>query len=260
VGPVGTQGGATLGIYTPEARHPASAPEPARRPREEYSLATLCRDWRLLFIHGRRTGSTAVRDALHEHLAGEEIPAERELSTDGQRIIVARHSTLPVLMQLGLITPEERAGLTVFTAVRNPFDDLISMWQKNRDIVAGTLERPEQIMTPARVRQLEFSATHTFPEWIAHRWGRKGLAGRFKPHPVDAFAHTEGVDRVLRFETLQEDLNALLKDIGHDGTIELPHVNVTEGRRHYREYYTDAARRTVEQAWRGELERYGYSF
>lgn len=223
-------------------------------------MATLCREWRLLFIHGRRTGSTAVRDVLHEHLGGEEIPAERKLSPDGQRILVARHSELPALMQHGLITAEERARLTAFTAVRNPFDDLVSMWQKNRAIVAGTLERPDQIMTPARVRQLEFSATHTFPEWVAHRWGRQGVAGRFKPHPVGSFGHTEGVDRVLRFEVLQKDFDALLRDIGYEGTIELPRVNVTEGRRHYRDYYTDAARRTVERAWRAELDRFGYSF
>lgn len=223
-------------------------------------MATLCRDSRLLFIHGRRTGSTAVRDALHEHLGGEEIPAERKLSPDGQRILVGRHSELPVLMQHGLVTPAERARLTVFTAVRNPFDDLVSMWQKNRAIVAGTLERPDQIMTPARVRQLGFSATHTFPEWVGHRWGRQGVAGRFKPHPVASFSHTEGVDRVLRFESLEDDFGALLKDIGYEDTIELPRVNVTEGRRHYREYYTKAARRTVEQAWRAELDRYGYSF
>jgi len=173
---------------------------------------------------------------------------------------VARHSELPVLIQHGLVSPEERARLTVFTAVRNPFDDLVSMWQKNRAVVAGTLERPDQIMSPARVRQLEFSATHTFPDWIAHRWGRHGLASRFRSHPVASFAHTEGVDRVLRFENLQDDFRTLLKDIGYPGSIELPRVNVTEGRRHYREYYTESARRTVERAWRTELDRYGYSF
>lgn len=242
------------GVTQPRQRFPG--PDDGR----EFSLATLCRDWRLLFIHGRQTGSTAVRDALHEHLGGEEIPAERKLSPDGQRILVARHSALPVLIHHGLVTAEERAQLTVFTAVRNPFDDLVSMWLKNRAVVAGTLERPDQIMTPARLKQLEFSATHTFPEWIAHRWGRPGLAGRFKPHPVGSFAHTEGVDRVLRFEDLQDAFDALLKDIGYVGAIELARVNVTEGRRHFRDYYSPAARRTVERAWRAELDRHGYTF
>lgn len=222
-------------------------------------MATLCRERGLLFIHGRRTGSTAVRDVLHERFGGEELPPERILDERGHTA-AARHSNLPTLIREGLITPEQRRQLLVFTAVRNPFDDLVSTYIKNAQVYEGSLARPGQIMGDTRVAQLRYCATHRFDEWIAWRYTRSGLLGRFKEQPVGTYAHTEGADVVMRFERLQEDFDALLRRIGYEGTIELPRVNVTADRRDFREYYTPQARRIVERAWARELERYGYAF
>lgn len=200
-----------------------------------------------------------MRDVLHERFGGEEVPPERILDERGHAA-AARHSNLPTLMRGGLITPDQRRQLLVFTAVRNPFDDLVSTYIKNRQVYQGSLSRPSQIMGEMRVEQLRYCATHTFDEWIAWRYTRPGLLGRFKEPPVARFAHTEGADVVMRFECLQGDFDALLRRIGYEGTIQLPRVNITAERRHYREYYTPRARRIVERAWAGELERYGYAF
>ncbi len=196
---------------------------------------------------------------LHEHFGGEEVPAERLLD-DRAHTAAARHSSLPTLMREGLITPEQRRDLLVFTAVRNPFDDLVSTYIKNRQVYEGSLARPNQIMTDLRVDHLRYCGTHRFDEWIEWRYTRPGILGRFKEQPIGRYEHTDGVDVILKFERLQQDFDALLARIGHDATIELPRVNVTADRRDYREMYTPKTRRIVERAWAGELERFGYSF
>lgn len=222
-------------------------------------MATLCRDWRLLFIHGRRTGSTAVRDALDEHLGGVEIPPERSIDEEG-RVAVARHSNLPALLEHGVISADERRDLLTFTTVRNPFDDQVSLYLKNRQIAEGSLDRPEQIVTEHRVEHLEYAASHPFHEYAIWRYTRPGLLGRFRAARTAGFDHTGGVDLVLRFERLQEDFDALLERIGYRGSIKLPRTNVTVGRRSYRDYYTPRARKVIERAWASEIERYDYAF
>jgi hypothetical protein len=196
---------------------------------------------------------------MQTHLDGEEVPPA-QVRDEGRRIVVGTHATLPALIEHGYITPEQRRELVVFTAVRNPFDDLVSLYEKNRAVHAGKLRRPEQVIQDGWARHLEFAATHSFEEWVLKVHVRKGALGRLRGPRTATYEHTEGVDRVLRFERLQEDFDVLLAGIGFEGRIELPRVNVTERGRDYRTYYSPAAREVVERAWSAELARYGYGF
>jgi hypothetical protein len=230
-----------------------------RTPAEGKLVATISRQFGLLFIHGWGTGSTAVRDAMHEHLGAEEIPPEQITDADG-KVLVGRHSHLPILLRHGLITRSERERLLVFTTVRNPFDAHVTSYGKRRLLLEGRLDRPNARITDQRRAGLQ-KALQPFDEWIRSRYERKGRLGRFRAPRKGQYKHTTGVDHVLRFESLEEDFQALVTRVGYQGRIDLRRVNVTEGRqREYRTYYTPRARRLVERAWRDVLEKYDYTF
>lgn len=72
--------------------------------------------------------------------------------------------------------------------------------------------------------------------------------------------HSNDADIILRYETLQEDLN-FLGDFGVD-IPQLDQVNVTTKRpmREYRPLYTEETRRWVAEKFRDEIERFNYRF
>lgn len=223
-------------------------------------MATLSRDYKLLFIHGRRTGSTAVREAMDRELGGENVPSQPVVRAG--RTVYQRHATLPELLHQGYITDEQRRDLLVFTTVRNPFDDLVSLWRKLRAFYNGEEElRPEDLSNARRMALIEACGTKEFDVWVVERYQRPGSLGRLRSPTTERYPHTAGVDEVMRFERLQDDFDKLLARAGYPGRVALEHTNKTAGReRDYRRYYTPQARNTVQRAWAEDLERYGYNF
>lgn len=71
------------------------------------------------------------------------------------------------------------------------------------------------------------------------------------------------VDQVLRYENLTDDLGQLCKRLGIPFSGELD-VEINSGfrtdRRCYRDVYTDAQRRIVEQVYAREIHQFGYQF
>ena len=67
---------------------------------------------------------------------------------------------------------------------------------------------------------------------------------------------------IIRFERMQADLDDALRRVGVTEPLPVPHRNPTSSRRdqRYAELYTPAARAIVEQAYRREIERFGYTF
>jgi hypothetical protein len=221
-------------------------------------MATICRDYRLLFIHGRGTASTAIRQVLHENLGGTEVPPRTQFDAQG-RIVLGRHANLPQLLRHGAI--DDASGLEVATAVRNPFDYLVSTWLKFRLSNEGVIERPDVSHLPREQEKLDKASTLPFDQWVEWRYRRPGLLGRFRRPPNDRFIQLAGATFVMRFESIQPDFDRLLERVGYQGRIELDRTNQTPGREHdYRQYYTKRARRLVEQVWATELDRFGYAF
>jgi hypothetical protein len=128
--------------------------------------------------------------------------------------------------------PPEFRGLPAVTFKRNPWDWYVSAWHH---------------------RQIWETVEETFPEFI-HK--------SFRGPPPDSYtwmfgqiAGIDGCRRGLvewgRFETLREDFVAFLDRhaVGDDALREmvLTHtpLNVSENRRHYRDYYTEELRDIV---------------
>lgn len=227
-------------------------------------MAIICRDHRLLFIQAPRTGCTAIEALLKERFGGEALPAEHILDADGFIRVQRKHCTVRQLAREGLVPPDYAARFTTFTAVRNPFDSLVSLYVKKRTKYQPLLQDPDAWVYKVRgyVEDMEFCRTHSFEEWIARRYsvgrirrllgqGRMSLYGRY----------THGVPNVMRFERLQRDFEAVMRRAGISGDVHIPSINATVQRgQAYQGYYTPEARRIVEYTFAPDLRQYGYSF
>ena len=68
------------------------------------------------------------------------------------------------------------------------------------------------------------------------------------------------VDRVCRYESLGEDLAHVLEQVGIDAEIDLPRVKMSNGRSHWRDYYTPETRDIVAGWYAREISAFGYDF
>jgi hypothetical protein len=130
----------------------------------------------------------------------------------------------------------ERPEWLVLTTVRNPFDLVVSdSFSSFKKLAAqGKLE----FQVPLFREVVETNS------WLRRR-----------------FWHVDEADVVMRFETIQNDLEAALAMRG-EPMPELPRKAVSASRagRHYRDFYNDETRAYVEGAFAPELEAHGYRF
>jgi hypothetical protein len=70
------------------------------------------------------------------------------------------------------------------------------------------------------------------------------------------------VDRVYRYETLEDDLNAVLQELGLGRKLEVPRSNITRDRDpgDYRRLYSDQTREIVAEWYAPEIKLLGYRF
>ncbi len=150
---------------------------------------------------------------------------EAALEGVGFRMVGSRHSG-----------PREHAtaGLTCFAVVRDPWDALASWWY-----YMTADQRADRITVP----------------WLeAHVRGHATYFGARTMWPMADFLP---LDRVLRFERLQEELRRVLPEV--DG---LPHLNASAARRAqpYASLFTLDAASWVAARFPSDLTRYGYIF
>ena len=86
--------------------------------------------------------------------------------------------------------------------------------------------------------------------------------GPWGARPVVPVDWTEGADHIIRFEAMQEGLDAALREVGVTEPHRLPHRNPTHSRRDrdYRALYTPRAREIVSSVYARELRVHGYDF
>jgi len=157
-----------------------------------------------------------------------------------QEWVSKRHSTVRDIVEHGLLDVPMDSLLKV-TTVRNPFDSIVSKWLK-------LLHRPNRFSNKmVQRKQLDFAG------YVARFWGDR-------PEESMHAEFVDGIDEVMRFETLHDDLARVLALVGAP-VFELPRVNpTTQKTRHYSEYYDEKARAVIERVFRSDLERFGYEF
>ncbi len=222
-------------------------------------MAILCRDIGLLLLQAPHTGSTSLGTLLRTELGGEMLVEERVRDARGRIVLRQKHQTLAQLMAAGLVSPEQRAGLLVVVGIRNPYDLVLTEYARNRE--AGSISAPQRLLRRLPGASRDFSP-RDFERFVQRRYepGRLfRLAGRRPFVPTD---WTAGADHLIRFERMQEDLDAALRRLGVPEPHRLPHRNPTASRadRDYRQVYTQRARAIVGRAYARELRQHGYTF
>lgn len=222
-------------------------------------MAILCRDIGLLLLQAPHTGSTSLGTLLREELGGIKLLEDRVRDDRGRIVLRQKHQTLAQLIEAGLITPEERRGLLVVVGVRNPYDLVLTEYARNRE--AGAVSAAQRLIRHLPGISDDFSAPD-FERFVVRRYTPNTmyrLVGRKAFVPVD---WTAGADHIIRFEAMQEGLDAALYKVGVTEPHPLPHRNPTTSRRDrdYRSIYTERSQGIVAHVYARELEGNGYSF
>lgn len=228
-------------------------------------MAIICRSYGLLFIMTPRTASSAVGKALREELEGEFLPSEEILDTKGKILVDKKHNTLQELIKGRFLTQKYASSLLKFTCVRNPFDSLVSLYEKKRSKYQKHLTNPNSWvhkLPSAYIEDMEFCKSHSFDEWIKKN---------YKSAPIDYVLgrdrksmykkYVKGMDLVINFENISHDFELVLQKKGISKEASLTHFNSTPKKLGtYREYYSEASRKIIEHVFRDDLERYNYRF
>jgi hypothetical protein len=228
-------------------------------------VAIICRKYNLLFIMTPRTACTAIGQLLCEHYGGEFVPSEDILDPKNGRIAIQKkHSTLAELIEHNILTDAYAKSLFKVAAVRNPFDTLVSLYFKQRFKYQPLLSDPTSWVNrnPTYAKNMRYAQTHSFNQWVLKKCSRQ-LVKRLFGFPPSMFAdYTRGVDVVMQYESIEQDLEEIFKRAGMSAKAKVPVVNRTAERsgRDYRSCYSQAAAVAVSLAFCDDLKTYGYKF
>jgi Sulfotransferase family len=211
-----------------------------------------------------RTACTAVGDLLCTYYNGEFIPSEDILDSRGFISVQKKHSTLPELLSHKLLKPEEAQSLLKIAAVRNPFDSLASLYVKQRLKYSALLsDRSSWVnRSVGYAKQMRYARTHSFNQWIFTVCYRKAIK-RLLARQVSMFAgYTQGMDVVLRYESIEKDLKQTFSKAGIPWKAGLPTINRTDERTaaDYRALYSPSAAFIARFVYAYDSETYGYEF
>jgi hypothetical protein len=212
-----------------------------------------------------RTACTAIGQLLCEHYGGEFVPSEDILDSNNGRIAIQKkHSTLTELIGHNILTEADAKSLLKVAAVRNPFDTLVSLYFKQRFKYQPLLSDPASWVnrSPRYVRRMKYAQKHSFNEWFFRISCRK-LIRRLLLGRASMFEdYTQGMDVVLRYENLEQDLKAVFRRAGIPWKAGLRVVNRTDERpnRDYRSFYSGLAAIVARFIYSRDLKTYGYRF
>ncbi len=137
---------------------------------------------------------------------------------------------------------EERfASYFKFSIERNPWDRQVSLYahrQKKR----------------GRTDLSHFDRDIRSPVWRALHHSR------LDNWAVYAIDDAPVVDFMIKYESLREDFQEVLRRIGAEGKVQLEHRNSSGRSASYREHYTDASKSLVADWHAREIKAFGYSF
>lgn len=227
-------------------------------------MAIICRQYNLLFIMTPRTACTAIGELLCEHYGGKFIPAADILDSRGFISVQKKHSTLAELLDHKLLAAEEAKMLLKVSTVRSPFDSLVSLYMKQRSKYQPLLADPTSWVnrSPRYAEYMRYAQSHSFNEWVFRGSYRKLIKRLLGFQPSMFAEYTQGMDVVLRYESIESDLRDAFSRAGIPWKADIPKVNRTEerGDRNYRSCYSWCTATTVRLAYSNDLKTYGYRF
>lgn len=206
---------------------------------------------RFIFLKTRKTAGTSVEIALSKVCGPDDIITEISPEDEALRAQAGgrgpQNFASPPLPRkaynhMGARATRELVGAETFDAYftfaieRNPWDAVVSLYfWKYKD-------RPE----------LPDFETYVQEIWIEQLSNNRRLY---------RIRGTMALDRVLRYERLDTELQEVWDHLGLPGAPDLPRAKGNaRPAGHYRELYTDASRRRVAEVFADQIEAFGYEF
>ncbi|MBZ2188703.1 sulfotransferase family protein [Alcanivorax sp. JB21] len=231
----------------------------------------VCHKYKFIFLKTNKTAGTSVEVALSRfcseddivtHLSEEE---ERERVASGgvpsslylapwtayhpgdwwRRLVKGRYkhtyyNHIPAQKLKARLDPEIWDSYLKFCVVRNPWDRVISQYfWRYRDIAEERRPSLDKFLDSTHARSLV----------------RKG-------YELYTIGGKVVVDRICRYEHLEEDLEALRQELGLPEPILLPRTKSVyrSDRRHYRDVLTSAQREKIGEMFKAEIMLNGYEY
>lgn len=207
----------------------------------EYALADLCGDEDIITPASRdeepvRRGRKAQNFWLPAHQRSP-INVVRAVFSEHPERYIGFYNHMPAQRVKALLGDEMWSSYFKFAFERNPWDRQVSLyfWRfPDPDTRPGF----EAFLTERRyIRKARNWSIYTINDQLA-------------------------VDRIGRYESLEDDLKAICDDLGAGTPGPLPKLKTgtREGGRGYRQYYTDQTRAIVADWYQKEIEAFGYEF
>jgi hypothetical protein len=221
--------------------------------------------YKFIFIKTMKTASSSIEQNFARHLLAEgDVLSKMEEGAELEQNNKGWFNPLPELLD-GSYTPYKTAfqfyhrfkfgphqsarviqhrvpkkiwnSYLKFTVERNPYDKMASMYFMNWG--KDGVERPNR----------------SFEDWV-----KRGTNVPYN-YPLYTWKDEVIVDRILRYETLEEELGLLYQDLGATfaGLNERAKGSYRQGQ-HYRDVHTDFTRQHTEELFKKEIDLLGYNF
>ena len=239
-------------------------------------MAIICEKLKLIYVQVPATGCSVVSKVLSEEFNGKSLGR--------------KHNDIPELLSSGTITKEELSDYTIAANIRNPYDRLVTYYQRmiggwteeyiawsrrdlKRRLEKNELSKEEYDRAIAyrdrkdviQRRRIRIIKTVGYNQWLPltlSRWRIRDLNNtpdnnslRFTNHLFPMLQH---VQYTIRQEMLEKGLNDLLHELGVEKRIELPRKNITPGKKPYKEYYNKLSEWYLRRFYTNELSFFGY--
>lgn len=168
-----------------------------------------------------------------------------------KRKIHLQHATSKQLVETELVTEEQWKTYYKFTVVRNPWDRMYSdyLWIQKERRIKGSFKN-------YITRKGEFADIFTNSEDMTYR-------GDHLLKQIDFFDFEGDLkpDAILRFESVNEDMNEVLKNLGSESKFTI-HENKSpkKNRKHYSNFYSKKNLKLVELFYEEDINALDYEF
>lgn len=200
--------------------------------------------YKYVFVELPRTGSTAISRELRANYEGKPI--------------LNKHATYYDFLK---IAGEEQKRYFVFAGIRNPLDDVVSLYFKYKT------DHRNQFTDPVKVGRKRTSIYYL--DNLAFRFVREKDADfptffktfyRIPYNNWSQLSHKQ-FDFIIRFEHIQDDFARALERIGIQPKRQLPMINQTGGkRRDFWSYYTPETIPHAKRIFGPFMKKWGYEF
>ncbi len=157
--------------------------------------------------------------------------------------------------------PEKWNRYTTFSVVRNVWDRVVSSYKYSKKEISfwHNAKNPEQ-SEMGKHPDYDVLKNKSFSEAVdmLNKLEHQGWDCQY-PYICDEDQNIM-VDRILKMENLESELNEMLKDLGEERKISLQEKNVTREEKDYCKWYGKEERKKVEEYYKTDIELFNYSF